>query len=124
MDQVSNAVVGRPDLNLLKQSLQFERISTVINTAPQLGNFKIAAEGTLPNRTLLDFPKDQPDSPDASMFRKLVKGQQDFVRQLFAPPKTTPPIAFNLVRYTRPTLAAGTRCGLSRRLGATEIASA
>ena len=96
MGQVSNALAGRPDLNLLKQSLQFERISTVINTAPQLGNFKIAAEGTLPNRTLLDFPKDQPDSPDASMFRKLVKAQQDFVGQLFVPPKTTPPIAFNL----------------------------
>src|SRR6185369_3750050 len=96
MDQVSKAMAGRPDLDLLKQSLQIERAASVAGTAPQLGNFKIAAEGTLPNRTLLDFPKGQPDSPDASMFRKLVKAQQDFLAQLFASAKTNSQLTFNL----------------------------
>jgi len=96
MNRVSNAMAGRPDLDLLKQSLQIERASSVAGTAPQLGNFKIAAEGTLPNRTVLDFPKGQPDSPDASMFRKLVKAQQDFLGQLFAPAKANSQLTFNL----------------------------
>src|SRR5262249_13014670 len=46
VSDVSSALAGRPDLEKLKQVLQIERTSAVLNTAPQLGNFTIAAEGT------------------------------------------------------------------------------
>lgn len=97
MSQVSNALAGRPDLDQLKQTLQIERTSQVLDTAPQLGTFAIAAEGTLPHRTLLNFQQGQTDSADARMFRTLVKAQQSYLGQLFAPPKTTlPQVSFNL----------------------------
>ncbi|HSE39086.1 MAG TPA: hypothetical protein VLG74_17415, partial [Blastocatellia bacterium] len=73
MGQVTNAVSGElPNVEMLKQSIQIERTSRVLDTAPQLGNFAIDAEGRLPHRTLLDYKKGLPDNADARMFRTLV----------------------------------------------------
>jgi len=97
IDKVSNALSGVPVILEIKQSIRLERIPRVLDSGPQLGDFTIAGEGTLPNRTLLDFKKGLPDSADARMFRKLVKAQHDYLGQLFAPPASIPKPAMNLL---------------------------
>jgi hypothetical protein len=72
----------------LKQTVLFERISKAIETTPPLGDFNIVPEGFVPKRSLLSFKPRLPDSPDAAMFRKVVKAHQDYMEQVFMPSKT------------------------------------
>ena len=74
----------------LKQSVLFDRISRAIDSAPRLADFKIVPEAFEPKRTLLNFKPGPPDSPDADMFRKVAKAQQDYLVKLFLPPKSDP----------------------------------
>ena len=74
----------------LKTSILYGRIAQAITIAntPPLANFSIAPEGT--QRSLLNFSAGPPDSADASLFRTAVKTHQDYLTQLFQPPKTPP----------------------------------
>ncbi|MCU1265912.1 MAG: uncharacterized protein JWM21_2230 [Acidobacteria bacterium] len=90
INQVSDSQSG-PIGGLLKQTVSFERISRSLLTTPSLGNFKVVAEGFMPKRSLLSFESGLPDSPDAAMFRKLVKAQQDYLKEIFTPIKPIAP---------------------------------
>lgn len=74
-----------PAAAILKQTLAYERILPTLDSAPKLSNFTIVPEGS--KRNLLIF-KPGPDNPDAAMFRKVAKANQEQFAKLFAPPTT------------------------------------
>jgi hypothetical protein len=80
----------------LKDIVRPERISQSLDTTPALKDFKIVPEGFTPKRTLLNFTPGGPDSPDAAMFRKVAKAQQDHLGKLFLSIKTAPAPQLNL----------------------------
>ncbi|HET6977870.1 MAG TPA: hypothetical protein VFI24_16180 [Pyrinomonadaceae bacterium] len=82
-----------PAANILKPTVAYERILPTLDSAPKLGNFTIAPEGT--KRNLLNFAAGA-DSPDAAMFRKVAKANQEQFGKLFAAPATALAPVFNL----------------------------
>lgn len=97
LDRVSGVQAGEFGTPI-KQAITFARIGQAIDTAPPLANFTIAPEGTTPPRSLLNFNPGPPDSPDAAMFRKVVKAQLDHLTKAFAPAQAAFALApqFNL----------------------------
>lgn len=63
----------------LRDFVRFERVSTALDTAPQLGDFKVVPEGS--RRSLLDFTPGLPASPDAQAFLNAAKAHQDYLVQ-------------------------------------------
>jgi hypothetical protein len=82
-----------PAAGILKQTAAYERILPTLDSAPKLSNFTIVPEGA--KRNLLSFQAG-PDSPDAAMFRKVAKANQEQFAKLFAAPKTALAPLFNL----------------------------
>ena len=79
----------------IKDTVRAERISASLDKTPQLSDFKVAPENVTSKRTLLNFNAG-PDSPDAAMFRKVAKAQQEHLGKLFLTLKTAPAPQFNL----------------------------
>lgn len=71
----------------LRQTVVFARVSQAIANTPPLVDFTIAPEGSAP-RSLLNFNPGPPDSRNAQLFRNAVKPLQDYLTQVFTPPKT------------------------------------
>jgi hypothetical protein len=67
-------VVGR---NLM-ETVRFERAQSALESAPQLGDFTVAAEGS--RRNLMNFGQ-AADSPDARMFRALATAHTEYLTQ-------------------------------------------
>ena len=81
----------------LEQTIRFENASSSLNTAPQLDDFKIVAEGFVPKRSLLDFTPGSHDSSDAQAFRKAAKAHQAYlVQEAFTSFSTVPAPRMNL----------------------------
>lgn len=81
----------------LEQTIRFENASSSLNTAPQLDDFKIVAEGFVPKRSLLDFTPGSHDSSDAQAFRKAAKAHQAYlVQEAFTSFSTVPAPQMNL----------------------------
>jgi hypothetical protein len=67
----------------LNETVRFERTITALDTAPLLGDFTIVPEGQV--RSLLDFKRGAPPSPDAD-FREAARDHQAYMAKAFAPP--------------------------------------
>ncbi len=76
IDQVRESVVTG-DLDFY---FRFDKVSNALDTAPQLGNFKISAEDDASTllRPLINYTM-QPDSPDARAFRDAAKAHQAYL---------------------------------------------
>ncbi|MCI0388365.1 MAG: hypothetical protein MOB07_06320 [Acidobacteria bacterium] len=106
----------------LKETLRFERITNALDTAPQLGDFKIVPEGSV--RSLLDFKPQMPDSPDARAFRDAAKAHQDYlIQQAFisfkifpAPPMKLSETKNALLLSINPEMTIKTRVKFSLRI--------
>jgi hypothetical protein len=73
----------------IRQTVRFENASNALDSAPLLGDFKIAPEGA-PLRTLLDFTPGLPaDSADAQAFRSAAKEHQAYLQKMFTSPATS-----------------------------------
>jgi hypothetical protein len=82
IDWVSDEQTG-PFAAQLKQTVTFDRIFNALMTAPQLGDFKIVAEGFTPKRSLVTFtPPGSTDSDDAREFREAAKAHQSYLMQI------------------------------------------
>jgi hypothetical protein len=82
IDRVSDEQTG-PFAAQLKQTVTFDRIFNALMTAPQLGDFKIVAEGFTPKRSLVTFtPPGSTDSDDAREFREAAKAHQSYLMQI------------------------------------------
>ncbi|HKS10897.1 MAG TPA: hypothetical protein VJS13_15210 [Pyrinomonadaceae bacterium] len=77
----------------IKDTVRAERITTSIDTTPQLSNFNVVPEGS--KRTLLNFAAGA-DSPDAAMFRKVAKAHHEHLGELFPTVATALAPQFNL----------------------------
>jgi hypothetical protein len=82
INQVSDQAGGLR--NELKQSIRFEKVSTALDTGPQLFGFNISAEGgDVPLRALLPnggiSPVGLSDGPDAKAFRNAAKAHQFYL---------------------------------------------
>ncbi|MGH8264569.1 MAG: hypothetical protein ACRET4_13905, partial [Steroidobacteraceae bacterium] len=82
----------------LKQTVRFERATNALNATPALGDFKVAPEGVVPKRSLLDFkPGLSADSPDALAFRNAARDHQAYLQQAFLSLMIFPaPVRMNL----------------------------
>ena len=67
----------------LNATVRFERTIAALDTAPHLGDFSIVPEGQV--RSLLDFKRGLPGSPDAD-FRKAARDHQVYMAKAFMPP--------------------------------------
>ncbi len=64
----------------LTDTVRFERVQSALESAPQLGDFTVAAEGLL--RNLMNFaPGQAADSRDARMFRVLATAHMEYLTQ-------------------------------------------
>ena len=86
----------------LKQTVRFDRILNALMTAPQLGDFKIVAEGFTPKRSLVTFtPPGSPDSTEAVAFREAAKAHQSYLTQTAIMPFLTAPSSLMEMSKTR-----------------------
>lgn len=67
----------------LSETVRFERTITALDSAPPLGDFSIVPEGQV--RSLLDFKRGAPPSPDAD-FRKAARDHQAYMARAFMAP--------------------------------------
>ena len=67
----------------LSETVRFERTITALDSAPHLGDFSIGPEGQV--RSLLDFKRGAPPSPDAD-FRKAARDHQEYMARAFMAP--------------------------------------
>lgn len=80
LDQVTDALTGTVAPQL-KPIARFDRILTALKTAPKLGDFTIAPEGSA-KRGLLSFkPPGSPDSAEAAAFREAAAAHQNYLAQ-------------------------------------------
>jgi hypothetical protein len=64
----------------LKQSVRFERVSSVLTPTFKLGDFRIVPEGSTPKRSLLTFaPNAAANSPEATAFLQAATAHQNYV---------------------------------------------
>ncbi|MGH9753788.1 MAG: hypothetical protein ACREA2_13495 [Blastocatellia bacterium] len=61
----------------LKETADFHRISSALDTAPKLTNFNVVAEGTA--RTLMNFNQGASNSPDENAFLNAAKAHQHYL---------------------------------------------
>jgi len=94
LNQVSQSQTT-PAASILKQTVTYERILPTLDSAPRIRNFTIVPEGA--KRTLLNFEPGPADSPDADMFRKVAKANQEHFAKLFTTAKIAPAPLFNLL---------------------------
>jgi hypothetical protein len=78
IDQVSDQTFLEAHQPLV-QDIRFYEASNALDKAPQLGEFKIVAEGLVP--ALPIDPVRLPDSPDAQAFRNAAKAHMDYLIQ-------------------------------------------
>lgn len=89
----------------LREFVRFERVSKALDTAPQLGDFKVISEGS--GRSLLDFKPGLPNSPDAQAFLNAAQAHQDYlVQQAFISFKTFPAPPLDLPETKNALLAS------------------
>jgi hypothetical protein len=77
----------------LNETVRFERTITALDTAPRLGDFTVVPEGQV--RSLLDFKRGAPPSPDAD-FRKAARDHQAYMAKAFTPPPNSTATAMKL----------------------------
>jgi hypothetical protein len=114
--------------NALKQVARFENVTNALDTSPQLGDFKIVAEGATLKRSLLNFTPGSTDSPEARAFRDAAKAHQKYLVQnafisflIFpAPPMDLSDTKTNLLESVNPekTINARVRASLKTAGGA------
>jgi hypothetical protein len=75
-DDLSWAFAGQ-----LEQTVRFQNTSNALDTTPQLGDFKIVPEGSVPKLSLLTYGPGLPDSPDAQAFRNAAREHQAYLVQ-------------------------------------------
>ncbi|HEU4794943.1 MAG TPA: hypothetical protein VFT02_04885, partial [Pyrinomonadaceae bacterium] len=86
LNQINLVAINTISTNVspFKEIVTYERVLRSIDTAPKLADFRIAAENVTPKRNLLNFNPGN-DTPDAAMFRKVVKAHHEHLAKLFAP---------------------------------------
>lgn len=86
LDQVTDSLSGAVAAPL-KPLARFDRITTALTTAPQLGDFTIAPEGT--KRSLMSFnPPGSTDNAVASAFKDAARAHQAYVAQATGAPSS------------------------------------
>jgi hypothetical protein len=125
IDQVSDQAIAG-----VKQSVRFENASQALDSGPQLGRFKIAAEGDANTVLSALFPMISggspvglADNPDAQAFRSAAKAHMQYLTQRAfvsfltfpAPPLDLPDTKAQLLRHLDPeiTIAARVQASLS-----------
>jgi hypothetical protein len=116
---------------MLRQSIRFEQITQTLSSGPQLGRFKIAAEGDAMSvlSAILPLPTGgspvgQPDNPEAQAFRVAAKEHMDYmVQQAFlsiltfpAPPMDLPDTKTQLLQHLNPETTIVARIQASLRV--------
>ena len=114
----------------LRDTVRFERTTTALDTAPQLGDFTVIPEGRV--RTLLDFQPGLPDSADAAAFRNAAKAHNAYlVQNAFmsstsrqAPSIEVAEITKSLLRSVNPERTINVRVQASLRIASNTMTTA